>query len=418
MSATRRFRLRPTRRSFARSLTQVVCGGIAWTAVGRPQAIEGQSPRPETSARDHSAPDSQIQRGRWGEIVVRPIAISPPLEYIPTDAGPVFVPRWFLPQASRDDVRQALGVVGFPDDVARPLADAASPAAGTPGFWLQPSREFVRSLDTTIRARLYRQLAKFPANFSQQAAYRYFGSSVDDWLGTAVAPRIRQLVNPLIYRDGDFFFFADLELVREEIGQGPELQRLVKRLLRQATVLVDLRLEPGSRLELTAEYWGRGGRKTDIRPLLESVAAAGGVNSIDIVHLLPELPRRLLYRYPRVSLADLRKPQLANCFWTALNFFQASPDDAFLDPKLAFEELRSGYYLIQDELQLGDIVALSDRHGNIFHVAVHLAGDLVFTKNGYFSLAPWTILPLARLQGHFAEHRDDWHVTHYRRADL
>jgi hypothetical protein len=130
------------------------------------------------------------------------------------------------------------------------------------------------------------------------------------------------------------------------------------------------------------------------------------------------MPRRLLYRYPKVSLEDLEKPQLANCFWTALNFFNTTPDDRMLDPAYALERLHQDYYLVQDGLQLGDIVALSDRNLNIFHVAVYLADDLVFTKNGFFSLAPWTILPMDRLKGHYAEHRDNWRVTYYRRKDF
>jgi hypothetical protein len=89
-----------------------------------------------------------------------------------------------------------------------------------------------------------------------------------------------------------------------------------------------------------------------------------------------------------------------------------------LDPAYALERLHQDYYLVQDGLQLGDIVALSDRNLNIFHVAVYLADDLVFTKNGFFSLAPWTILPMDRLKGHYAEHRDNWRVTYYRRKDF
>lgn len=37
---------------------------------------------------------------------------------------------------------------------------------------------------------------------------------------------------------------------------------------------------------------------------------------------LPALARNHLYRYPKLTAADLDKPLLANCLWSALNFFE------------------------------------------------------------------------------------------------
>jgi hypothetical protein len=383
----------------------------------RPEA--GQAAQREAGSTGASSGRPATDEPRWGNLVVEPIVISPPLEYIPVEDPPARPPRWFFPTESADELFAMLSGAGFaPAEAARLRQAAVASTAGARGFVISPSPDYVRGLDTRVRARLYRLLARSPENVAQQTAYRYYGDSVDTWLGPDLPARIRALVDPLVYRDEDFLFFADLELVRAEIGAGRDLQLLVKRLLSQATAMVRLRVEPGARVDDLVEYWGRGGRKTDIRPLLESIGSGPEARTVDISHLLPELPRRLLYRYPKVTLADLAKPQLANCFWTALNFFASEPDDRLLDPATAMEHLRREYYLVQDELQLGDIVAFSDRNLKMFHVAVYVADDLVFTKNGYFSLAPWTILPMERLKGHFAEHRDDWRVTYYRRSDF
>jgi hypothetical protein len=301
------------------------------------------------------------------------------------------------------------------EDVEHLRASAQPDSSG--GVVLSPDAALVRGLAPNVRARLYAELAKNPLNFDQLSAFRFHGTSVEDWLGPDVAPEARKLVEPLVYRDGDFLFLADLESVRAQIGSGPALQHLIKRLLAQATVQVTLDVDDPAQVDSLAEYWGRGGRKVDILPVLESAADNSFNHSVDITYLLPDLARRLLYRYQKISLAELEKSQLDNCFWTALNFFNDDPDDRLMDPKFALERLQQDYYLVHDELQLGDIVALSDQKLNIFHVAVYLAEDLVFTKNGYFSLAPWTIVPMDRLKGHFAEHRDDWRVTYYRRKD-
>ena len=73
------------------------------------------------------------------------------------------------------------------------------------------------------------------------------------------------------------------------------------------------------------------------------------------------------------------------------------PDDRYLDVGFAMKALRDDYFLVHDRQQLGDIAVFSSRDMNVFHVAVYLAADLVFTKNGAFSLAPWTILPIDRI---------------------
>jgi hypothetical protein len=356
-----------------------------------------------------------VQRPAWGDLDIVPVVISPPLEYIPTDSGPIAPTRWsFARVPDLPALEQILRSVGLADADVTALAAAAAADPRNAGFVVTPGAALVRRLSPEVRARLYGHLAKNPLNFYQQAAFRFYGTSIDDWLGSALLPQTRALVDPLIYRDGEFLFFADIELVRSTIGRGAELQRLIKRLLRQSTMLVTLQVDDETQVEALAEYWGRGGRKTDIRPLLESVAEDPTNPSLDIAHLLPEMARRLLYRYPKVRMEDLEQPQLANCFWTALNFFNAEPDNRLLDPKIALQELSRNYYLVQDVLQLGDIVAFSDSNKNIFHVAVYLADDLVFTKNGYFSLAPWTILPMERLKGHYAAYAGDWHVTYYR----
>ena len=163
------------------------------------------------------------------------------------------------------------------------------------------------------------------------------------------------------------------------------------------------------------EYWGRGGRRTDIRPLLESVVSSGQDRTIDISHLLPTLAREHLYRYPRVALGDFDKPSFVNCFWTALNFFNAEPDDRYLSSEFAIERLKRDYFIIHDQLQLGDVAAFVDPAGGIFHAAVYLADGLVFGKNGTSHLAPWSIVPMDRLKSYYPEHEDHWQVVYYRR---
>ncbi len=364
------------------------------------------------------AAQSRIPHTPWGELSVKALMISPPAEYVPRADGPPEPARWHFPGTTKERLLKLLADAGFSAEASATLVASVKPDAALAGVDLFPTSTFVREIAPEVRANLYRILAKDNANFDQASAYYFHGDSIDAWLGADTTPKVRALVDPLVYRIGEFLYLADIEVVRAQLGSGPDYQDLVRRLLRTSAMLVSLSVNHLDALDEVTEYWGRNGRKTDIRPLLESITNEGPAQTISLGELLPELPRRLLYRYPKVTLADLSKPQLENCFWTALNFFNDTPDDRYLDVEFAMNKLRKDYFLVHDKLQLGDIAVFSSREMNVFHVAVYLADDLVFTKNGAFSLAPWTILPINQLKGPYVGHLDDWVVTYYRRKDL
>jgi hypothetical protein len=262
------------------------------------------------------------------------------------------------------------------------------------------------------------QLAKSPLNQDQGNSFRFFGTPAEWLSGTLISPQTRALVEPLIYRDGNVLHFADAAIIRETIKEDDERQRLAKALLRQSTMLVRLSVTQDAEIPALAEYWGRGGRSTDIRPLLESVAGANAEGSIDIVHLLPSFARNRLYRYPKLTTSDLNKPLLANCLWSSLNFFRLEPDDRFLDVETALTSLREDYHIIEHGYQLGDIVGFLNSQGNLFHVAVYIADDLVFTKNGMSPVSPWTIMPLQRVKDYYRSHSDNPRLIYHRRNDF
>lgn len=358
--------------------------------------------------------------GPWGRLSKTPIVVSPPLEYVAADWGREEGPyQWYFPGTSPDLLRAFLSSTGLTADQVTRFASAARPEPRISGLTLQPDLDLLRSLDPQVRARLYLQLAKSVLNADQANSFRFFGTSTDQWFdGTVMSPQTRALIEPLIYRDGEIMHFADAEIVRRQIADATERQRLAKALLRQPTMLVRLSVDRSSEINELAQYWGRGGRSTDIRPLLESVAGAGDQGSIDIVHLLPAFARNRLYRYPRLTTGDLNKPALANCLWTALNFFATEPDDRYLELNAAIATLRQDYHIVESNYQLGDVIALLDAEGDLFHVVVYLADDLVFTKNGTSPVAPWTIMPLDRVKDYYRNQSENPRLIYHRRNDL
>jgi hypothetical protein len=385
----------------------VTWGRMAWS-----------SPAPESELVAEGTP-TPAAYGPWGSLTLSPIVISPPLEYVAADMGPIATPEWQFPQMSREMVASSLAGVGLSDDQVRQAIAASRPDARIAGTIVRPDAALVRKLSPEARERLYVTLAQSPLNFDQQQAYRFRGASADEWLrGSSISAETRQLVAPLVYRSGPFVHFADMETVRQQIDDTEQLQLLVKTLVRQATMLVRLQVEDVEDIDELAEYWGRGGRRMDIRPLLESVAGGGTDRFIDIVHLLPTMARNSLFRYPRPTTADLQRPILANCLWTALNFFGLEPDDRFLDVETALKALETEYYNVEHGYRLGDIVAFIDEDGDLFHVAVYLAEDLVFSKNGMSPMAPWVILELEDVKGYYLTHSTNPKLIFHRRNDL
>lgn len=340
--------------------------------------------------------------GKWGKLTLTPIVISPPMELVFTDWGFSRQPIWLFPGENADMVARRLLSAGVSAADAARLRAEARFEPRIAGAILTPDRAWVRTLPPETRTRIYHILAKSDLNVDQLQAFRYLGSSPEAWLGDSlISPHTRKLVEPLIYRDGGYMLFSDIELVRSEIGDEEELRRLGKVLYRQPTVIARLSVDRAAELDALVEYWGRGGRRTEIRPLIESIVGSGSDRFIDITHLLPPFAQEHLYTYPKLSAADIDKPAVVNCLWTSLNFFKTEPDDRFLDAAVALKTLKEDYFVVEADFELGDIVAFLDEEGNIFHAVVYIADDLVFSKNGISAMAPWTLMSLDNVKGYY-----------------
>ncbi|HSW40653.1 MAG TPA: hypothetical protein VLL97_14305 [Acidobacteriota bacterium] len=366
---------------------------------------------------DTGTPDPFIttRTGSWGQLALMPIVISPPMELVFTDWGFMRRPTWFFPGADADMVSQALQSAGVSASDAARLGAQARFEPRIRGVILSPETAWVRSLTPETRARIYRVLAGSELNVDQSQAFRFRGTRLEEWLSPdLVSPRIRQIIQPLVYRHGSHMFFSDVSLVQAEINSDDELRRLGKALLQQPTLMAYITITREDDINMLVEYWGRAGRRTEIRPLLESLARSGPNESMDITHLLPPFAQEHLYRYPQLSPAELQKHTVANCLWTALNFFRPEPDDRFMDDATAIRTLREDYYIVESEFQLGDIVAFLDETGNLFHAAVHIADDLVFSKNGTSVLAPWVLMSLDDVKDYYRWHSEDIRLVYHR----
>lgn len=397
--------------------TLVVLAIVPWIVVGAVYFWSGPEGVPAGAA-PVAQPARAAATGPWGRITRTSIVISPPLELIADDWGrePEAGKYWFFPETGMAAAERFLASTGLTPGQVSELLTTARPEPRINGLVMLPSPGFLLGIAPEIREKLYTQLAGSALNVNIAHAFRYAGTSADDWLGRAlIEPSTRRAVEPLIHHHGRHVYLADVDLVRTLVEDVDERRRLAKAFMRQATVRARLEVQDVSEVPGLVTYWGRGGRRTDIRPLIESVVGAGADQSIDLIHLLPAVARENLYRYPRRTALDFERPALANCLWTALNFFEAEADDRYLDVGIAVKQLKEDYYLVQNGPEFGDIIVMVDDRGNIFHAVNYIADDLVFTKNGVSPLAPWVILPLDMVIDYYRTRSEKPQLLYHRR---
>ena len=148
---------------------------------------------------------------------------------------------------------------------------------------------------------------------------------------------------------------------------------------------------------------------------MQSVIDTDGIEALPLSHLLPPLARKLTYTYPGLDLA--KHGVLPDCHWTSLNFFNYEPHEYMLDSRLATSAVLENFEPVEPPYRYGDVLFfLSTTTGDAFHSCVHLADNLVYSKNGRNLLAPWVLMRLEDVKKIYL-YRGDGRVQGYRRKD-
>ncbi len=357
----------------------------------------------------------RLRPGPWGNISCQRITLAPPQGALPDLTGLPTHPTWALADTDAAQAADLLARADLSEEQFHDLVASLHPDPPIRGFRLTPAPQLVQRLAPASRRALYNWMAQDARNLAIVNAYRYYGPSITDWLGQAgLSPRTRDLVTPLIYRNGTMLFFADLPLVLPQISDPQQRQCLVRALATEATLILRLHVQAGEDVEPLVSYWGQGSREEVVRPLLQSLADSPGGGSIDVVHLLPPFARAHLYTYPgdHATLATaVSNPtdrsegycggDARDCHWSALNFFSVHPDDHFTRAAEVTRALVNDFVPVAKP-QMGDLVEFRSG-GEIFHSAVYIADDIVFTKNGGRFCRPWMLLPLSAMRDFYPQ---------------
>lgn len=339
--------------------------------------------------------------GPWGVMEKQTVMLDRPAGAFPQNKPPREI-AWLFARTTPAELRSLIQSLGLPAAQQNSLLDENRWHPSERGILVVPPLDLVRDLAPAARQRLYDELSRTEANQSVRFPFVFRGP-VEEWLdGCLLSPELRQAVADMVYKRGDVSVFADMPYLRIAFPSN-EVLRLTYHISRVPAVLARLELDDRSDLRALKKYW-LPEKDPGLGPLLGSLARVPGGATLNIEALLPPLPRLLLYSYPQ-GRADF--PPEANCVWSSMNFFNAQPDNRFMDEQFTGQALRTQYYVVPKADALGDVIMLYTPEAGgrmkMIHLCVHIAEDIVFTKNGLDVHQPWALMRLADVQALFPD---------------
>ncbi len=317
--------------------------------------------------------------------------LEAPENLISSVQRPNSIPMWNFPGGTIESVRDLLTRAGVSPEVQGHILDAKRMATQDGVLTIYPPISELKALPQSSRNVIYPELAKSSLNEFHENPIYIAAGKVEAWLhDTELSVKTRETIRQMAWRSGTALAFSDIRTLMAEASSDKEVKEIFTVATRVRTFLVRLKVGPKTDFKTLIDYWTNHGRSTDVLPMLESLREANAPNEIDVSHLLPPIPRRRLYTYPTPDLAV--RGRMPDCHWTSLNFFALTPQDHYLDLRLAASRVLEGYAPVQEPHEFGDVLVFLNPEGGAIHSCVHVADDLVYTKNGENALAPWVFM--------------------------
>jgi len=340
----------------------------------------------------------QCNPGPWGDLRYTYIIVEPPVEFLKRD---LLIPKdtkWFFKGYTRESLSEFINRSRLTPKEKKIFNSRIKWEITDQGITVYPDRKFILEINPSARTQLYLELGRFPENSQHYSPYIFPADMVDQWLGgDELSLKTKALIRRLLYDRGSMKAFADLDLVLKELSTTQQRENLIKTISRSFSLFLKLHISADTDVEAVADYWMKGGNAKDIHPLLKSLQKIGGGYDLDLVHLLPPVPRMLIYTHltPEMNSISMGAPR---DHWTSANFFANKPDDRFLQVNEFIKEINQNYYVVSGSPAFGDIVLFLSPQGYPIHSCNYIADDIVLTKNGRGLTAPWVFMKLDNLK--------------------
>jgi hypothetical protein len=343
-----------------------------------------------------ASPDSVIRAkpGPWGDLEYSTIYLEASTALLKSTEIATYDTEWNFVGYTDEQVSKLFLTTDMPAEIRAELLDREKWRHHGNIVTVVPSSESLLALTPEARVAIYSVLTRWEEDSYHHEPVVVLAHSVREWLQHAALPEeIVATIEKMSYHRGKNLVFADTPLVLRMVQTEEERLKIRKALSRTPTLVVNLRLTPQSDITAITDYWGGSTISRDIGPFLEAAAESSTATSVDLLHLLPPMARRLAYTFPGADFG--RTGYYPDCHWTSLNFRNVDTLDRLADPTLATAYVLDNYTKVQGAYKYGDVIFFMDgTTGNAIHSCVYLADDLVFSKNGRSPTQPWVIMKL------------------------
>jgi hypothetical protein len=348
----------------------------------------------------------------WGNIEYTSIALDRPEEYFTNELSRQVKTVWVFRNHTEQQLNALFGTFDLPRATLAQFTNRAHWEILPRAIRVSPPAEIVAAMAPDTRQRLYALLAQNPENILQVTPFHFREHGFEEWFADCGLSKERiELVRKMTYVQEGHLCFADAPAF-SQLCTPDETRALLKCLWRVPTFVMKLRIDPGTDVDAVMKYWGKFGAEKNYKPLIESMSRVESGSALNISYFLPPFARLRLYTYP-----DPRDPNIVreDCFWSAMNFFNTTPDNGFFNSDYTQKILGAEYTRVRDNSrEFGDLLMLLGQNRQALHMCVYLADDVVFTKNGFNTQQPWVLLKISEMLVEYEKNKP-FEVIAYRR---
>ncbi|MDB6055158.1 MAG: hypothetical protein JWN25_2681 [Verrucomicrobiales bacterium] len=347
-----------------------------------------------------SAKQNQLKSisGSWGVILVDPFPLKWSETYFYDKEKRLTSDRWAFSGTNLSIIQESIARLTKPQELASEVAEAGRWRQDKTHFVFQPTSTFLTRLTPESRAELYR-LAGDNGNYSQQWPYRFTEHTFAERFGNSGLNKVQvKQIRDLCYWDCNLISFCDVALLQKNFDEK-SFDELIRVLNTIPSLRVRLHLCPSDSVTNLLAYWGRNQSVSRVKPILETLTSTSEGNEINICALLPPFARTRLYGYPDAKTHEAESRM--DCFFTGMNFFNDAPDLRYLDNQVVKSRLKTKFRPVGNTPIFGDLLVLISAEGEAIHMAVYIADDIVFTKNGMTETQPWTLMKIEDMLTYF-----------------
>ncbi len=372
---------------------QIAALGLVLAAWGGSHAVAEDATSPSTEAKTIF----YASGGPWGRLRCTDIHLEAPSNMVSRFAIPGPIPRWSFPSSELDSLGAMFRRAGLSEDSVAQLMSLDRIVREGGYVHLFPPVSLLESMAPETRLIVYTKLANHPINSYHSDPVLIVGETVEEFFATSdLSAEMVRRIERMCYKRGGTLAFSDPSVLIHYCEDENEVHQIMKAMTRTRSLMIRLELDVDSNVEEIVDYWtlGDGVRKKDIEPIIRSIIETRGLETLPLAQVLPPLPRKLIYTYPGIELA--KHGAFPDCHWTSLNFLNYEAHDYLLDADLAALAVVEGCEKVDRPYRYGDILMFVDqKSGRAFHSCVHLADDIVYTKNGRNILSPWILAKLS-----------------------